>query len=153
MTTSLYRFYDADNRLLYVGITSHLPRRLDEHASKSWWARVQIVRVQHFGDPEEARGRERRAIATEWPLYNVTGRGRRQPVTAAVGERQFNRFTEQALREKTGFTVRGLAEEAGLRPRLLRQIERGQHRPSPKEITALATALKVPLDAIWQGAA
>lgn len=35
---TLYRFYDAGESLLYIGITNNPGRRLEQHsATKSWW--------------------------------------------------------------------------------------------------------------------
>lgn len=73
MKTSLYRFYDADGALLYVGITSRGPYRWQEHeAHRAWWALVASSRVEHFEDRDEAASAERAAIRAEKPLHNVT---------------------------------------------------------------------------------
>lgn len=70
--TSLYRFYNDTGRLLYVGITKHLPRRLSEHSwSKNWWTEVMRIDVEHFDDRSDARAAELHAIRTERPEYNI----------------------------------------------------------------------------------
>jgi predicted GIY-YIG superfamily endonuclease len=72
--TSLYRFYDAENRLLYVGITLHVPNRWSDHArGKSWWRDVDHSTVEHFATRAEAAAKELTAIRTEGPLYNIAG--------------------------------------------------------------------------------
>jgi predicted GIY-YIG superfamily endonuclease len=71
-TTALYRFYDEEHVLLYVGITTDLPWRLQGHAGdKDWWIEVTEIRVEHFGNRIEAEEAERRAIRIERPMYNV----------------------------------------------------------------------------------
>lgn len=69
---ALYRFYDAAGRLLYVGITADLPRRLGRHKrDRPWWADVTRVEVAHYPDRENALAAEAEAITDERPLYNV----------------------------------------------------------------------------------
>ena len=38
---TVYRLYDAERNLLYVGMTSNLKRRLQHHSSqREWWPDV-----------------------------------------------------------------------------------------------------------------
>jgi hypothetical protein len=70
--TTLYRFYDAEDTLLYVGITSGGPRRWREHeAFPSWWAQVARSTVEHFPDRESAAAAEWAAVLAEGPSHNV----------------------------------------------------------------------------------
>jgi hypothetical protein len=69
--TALYRLYDADERLLYVGITADPEYRWTQHAKdKEWWPSVARKSVEWF----EARGRAASAeistIRQELPQYN-----------------------------------------------------------------------------------
>ena len=71
----VYRCYDGDGRLLYVGCSKTPRKRLDGHASGSWWwPQVATVRNLVFADRDAALLRERRAIASEMPRCNVKGR-------------------------------------------------------------------------------
>lgn len=71
--TDLYRFYDAHGRLLYIGITSRLGRRLHEHAkTKAWQRDAATITVQHFATRQDAERAERTAIETEYPAHNIT---------------------------------------------------------------------------------
>lgn len=71
-TTSLYRFYDASNVLLYIGITNSVPRRLDQHEDeKPWFLTVARVEVEHHPDRQAALDAEKNAIKAERPKYNV----------------------------------------------------------------------------------
>jgi predicted GIY-YIG superfamily endonuclease len=73
MSQALYRFFDADDELLYIGITSHLPGRVSEHeGEKPWWTDVERVSVEHFATREEVIEAEREAIRTEGPKHNIS---------------------------------------------------------------------------------
>lgn len=71
MRHALYRMFDADRRLLYIGRTSSWPHRLEQHeAGKVWWADVAHVAIEYH-DSYLIDEAERRAIVTERPVYNV----------------------------------------------------------------------------------
>lgn len=70
-TTALYRFFDADQRLLYVGISGQLRERWPQHRRKApWWEQAAFVQVEHWGAVHTALDAERAAIAAEMPLFN-----------------------------------------------------------------------------------
>lgn len=74
----VYRAYDRNCRLLYVGCTKNLPARLRTHAGNGkqapgWWADVSCVSVEEFPTYDDAWLAESRAIAAEDPLYNQVG--------------------------------------------------------------------------------
>lgn len=67
----VYRVYDADDRLMYIGSTKNFPSRLATHRSTSWWAPL----ATRFGievhlDEESARRAELEAIHRESPAFN-----------------------------------------------------------------------------------
>lgn len=69
--SALYRFYDREDRLLYVGITGNLPSRQQQHeGSQPWWQEVARMTVEHFPTREDARAAEQAAIDAEAPLHN-----------------------------------------------------------------------------------
>jgi predicted GIY-YIG superfamily endonuclease len=73
MSQALYRFFDAADVLLYVGITSHLPGRMSQHeGEKPWWDEVKRVSVERFATREEVADAEIAAIRTEGPKYNIS---------------------------------------------------------------------------------
>lgn len=73
----IYRLLDASGRLLYVGISNDLTRRLREHAKeKSWWHEVRGHFHVPCADREDAQRQESLAIQTENPKYNIVGRGK-----------------------------------------------------------------------------
>jgi hypothetical protein len=69
--TALYRFYDAEGFLLYIGITSNLTRRNKEHAGDYWSHEVSSTTVAWFADEASAAEAETAAIRAEAPRYNV----------------------------------------------------------------------------------
>jgi hypothetical protein len=69
--TDLYRAYDADNKLLYVGISLSAFDRLIEHKRHSGWASKMVtMTVERFPTREIAAWEEIRAIQEEHPLWN-----------------------------------------------------------------------------------
>lgn len=78
--TALYRLYDADDQLLYVGITNMPNVRLAAHRGRGWWHQVARTEVEWYETRQPAAQAEVRAIQEEWPLYNVTNSPRRSPI-------------------------------------------------------------------------
>lgn len=69
--TGLYRLFNADKRLLYVGISSNPGMRWEQHSKdKAWWHQVDGHTVHWFRCRPEAETAERAAIQAERPLYN-----------------------------------------------------------------------------------
>lgn len=82
-THVLYRFYDANSVLLYIGITRNPPARFKGHATeKSWWDMVAHIKMETLGSRDELAAAERYAIITEVPRYNVTHNDRRKDLNA-----------------------------------------------------------------------
>lgn len=70
---TLYRFFDHEGRLLYVGKTTNIAGRLATHRSeKAWWTEVAAIEVEHYACERHLNRAERNAIIAERPLYNVT---------------------------------------------------------------------------------
>ncbi len=70
---ALYRHFDADNQLLYIGISLSAIDRFDDHIKTSEWA-FESVRMesQWFESREEALVAEKEAIKNEHPKHNKT---------------------------------------------------------------------------------
>lgn len=69
--TALYRLFDTDDRLLYVGISSNPKERLKAHAAdKPWWPEVASREIEWFPSREQAAAAEVAAIRTEQPIHN-----------------------------------------------------------------------------------
>jgi predicted GIY-YIG superfamily endonuclease len=73
---SVYRLFDAEDRLLYVGCSDCVECRLDQHRlSKRWFGDIARHTVDEFPTRREALAAERVAIQTETPLHNHDGAG------------------------------------------------------------------------------
>lgn len=67
----LYRHYDANGDLLYVGQSNNAFKRHAQHEQGSEWTASSVVmRVEYFGSRPEALAAEREAILLEKPRYN-----------------------------------------------------------------------------------
>lgn len=70
--TFLYRLFDAEDRLLYVGITNQPRRRFHHHrTTKTWWADVARHELETHPNREVASAAEIAAITGEHPVHNV----------------------------------------------------------------------------------
>lgn len=74
MTTqpcALYRLFDANNLLLYVGISDDPRARFRQHrADKDWWPEVATREIVWYPARDEAAKAEVQAIITEGPKHN-----------------------------------------------------------------------------------
>jgi len=69
--TSLYKYFDTNGSLIYVGITSRGINRNREHnADKLWWQFVTRQEVQHFPDRRAALEAEKTLILQRRPPFN-----------------------------------------------------------------------------------
>jgi hypothetical protein len=70
----LYRYFDENDRLLYVGITKNQFSRLQSHAmSAKWFGLIHKATFRHFTSRHDVKRAELKAIATENPLFNIQG--------------------------------------------------------------------------------
>lgn len=156
-STALYRLYDADDQLLYIGITNYPPKRWTEHKrDKPWWPQVTEKRVEWIESRIKAEGAERCAIAAEGPKYNrVHNIG--HPIAPEMSSEALAVFArykrhyeakcdlkpemiEMADRElKAGATVGQLAKWTGLTPEVFRRRARqlGIERLRPPTVDKL----------------
>lgn len=101
----VYRAFNADDELLYVGITASPAGRFSQHNSVTdWWPEVAVLRIEHFDSREEAMIAENNAINTESPRHNVRGVSR--PLNAdALRRRVAERREQEAERERRAATT------------------------------------------------
>lgn len=70
--TQLYRHFDANGKLLYIGISLSALHRLAGHKEHSHWFRdIARVEIETYPTRAEALKAERAAILAEQPLYNI----------------------------------------------------------------------------------
>ncbi|AEV86671.1 UvrABC system protein C [Actinoplanes sp. SE50] len=84
---AVYRFFDADDRLLYVGYSRTVLHRIKQHSrdpkSQRWWIHQVHASVEWFETEEEGLAAETAAIRSEKPLYNRRSVPQREWVGAA----------------------------------------------------------------------
>lgn len=69
--TALYRLYDEDGKLLYVGITCDPGARFAQHkADKHWWPRVARKDIEWYDKRANAAAAEEMAIRVKDPVFN-----------------------------------------------------------------------------------
>ncbi len=69
--TVLYRAYDMNHELLYIGISSQAFARFDQHTHTSkWMSDCWYVICEHYKTRLEALAAEKQAIQTEFPKFN-----------------------------------------------------------------------------------
>lgn len=69
---AVYRIYDADDVLLYVGAANNVKDRLSYHSGiKRWWSEAARYEAEWYDTRDDAEHAEAVAINTEGPLYNV----------------------------------------------------------------------------------
>ena len=73
--TQLYRHFDKDGTLLYVGVTASPLIRQSDHCGTSKWGReIATITVEHFDNRRAALAAEWTAIQAEKPRHNIVGR-------------------------------------------------------------------------------
>ena len=73
--TALYRLYDADRILLYIGITKQPDKRFKQHAqNQNWWHLVVRSEIHWLDSRDEALAVEAKAVQAEKPRFDATHR-------------------------------------------------------------------------------
>lgn len=85
---AVYRLYDAEGTLLYIGSSYDPEKRCENHARKPWWSQVAKRTEEWHGSRSAAYTEEAKAIWEETPRHNVASTlayaaRRRAPGTAA----------------------------------------------------------------------
>lgn len=94
--TAVYRHFDVEGRLLYVGISLDPLKRTTQHMNKAYWAeRISAINIRWFPTRGAAVDEEERAIREEKPLCNVVG----QPVDLGP-EPEIDEAAEMAALER-----------------------------------------------------
>ncbi|OCB57654.1 hypothetical protein A5677_16960 [Mycobacterium malmoense] len=70
----LYRFFNKDDELLYVGLTDNPGIRFRTHQStQTWYTECVLATMEHFDSRNALKRAELNAIRVEKPKYNVVG--------------------------------------------------------------------------------
>jgi len=66
----LYRYYDAQDRLLYVGISASAVWRLVTHRNQTWYPEISRIHIANYANRDALKKAEKFAICWEYPKYN-----------------------------------------------------------------------------------
>jgi len=78
---ALYRHFDSGGKLLYVGISLRMIRRLVEHRDRSeWYQSIAKITVEWFPSRQAAYEAETVAIRDEAPSFNISKTGNKRRV-------------------------------------------------------------------------
>ncbi|MGA5604025.1 GIY-YIG nuclease family protein [Streptomyces griseoincarnatus] len=111
---AVYRLYDAQDTLLYIGSAYDPEKRCRTHRAKPWWPEVARREDQWVASRRKAYVEEMKAIAVEGAKHNQMGTPTYQtPDTEAVRRRKELAPLRQKLLEES-WTVRRAAYEAAL---------------------------------------
>ncbi|MFH8867145.1 GIY-YIG nuclease family protein [Streptomyces griseus] len=138
--TALYRLYNAEGKLLYIGISQNPDVRWGQHSTtKPWWGDVEERKVEWHETRPLAAAAEVASIEAEQPLWNSNHATRPtgDPDADALYEDHRRNLEEArallpAVREqaaadlKAGATVSQLAKLTGLTPEYFRRIARAE---------------------------
>jgi predicted GIY-YIG superfamily endonuclease len=114
--TAIYRLYDAEERLLYVGISMAPERRWEEHAlQKLWWHLVARKEVEWVGSRVEALAAEEAIERSEKPRFGDTHR--------------FGGMRERPARRDAPELKQGVADVAD---RLRKSLHAGEYQPGER---------------------
>jgi predicted GIY-YIG superfamily endonuclease len=70
---AVYRMYNPNRQLLYVGVTGNVASRLTRHADKRWYPLVSTIKLEWFPSRDLAEAAEAKAIRDERPQINIAG--------------------------------------------------------------------------------
>jgi hypothetical protein len=73
---AVYRMFDANGELLYVGVSANMGVRIAGHSEKRWFPLVTTIRLEWFPTRAAAEAAEAKAIRTERPQINIAGQPR-----------------------------------------------------------------------------
>ena len=93
--TCVYRFYDAEDRLLYVGVTDAPGTRFADHRRKSWWKLAVRNTIVWHDRRRDALVEEASAIANERPIHNTAG-----PVPVPTTQEEFDALPQRRRIQK-----------------------------------------------------
>jgi predicted GIY-YIG superfamily endonuclease len=141
--TALYRLYDADRKLLYIGISQNPDVRWGQHSqNKPWWSSVEVREIEWHETRALAAAAEKAAIKTEQPYWNLNHAAR--PIGNSEAEKLFGEYREareeaRLLRPivlagavdelKRGATPAQLAELTGESAEVFRRIREANDIP------------------------
>ena len=97
MKQTLYRFYDQDDQLLYVGITKFFEPRLKQHYKNAdWFFDTARVTLEHYQTRQDVERAESQAIKSERPKYNIAKNPDKEQAIIDLAQLQAERELQDA---------------------------------------------------------
>lgn len=144
--TALYRHYDAEGRLLYVGVSTDPNRRQLYHQSKADWIGLSVkVDVEWHRTRSAALASEAKAIFEESPVYNLQHADKTGVKYAATGHRI------KSMRVASGMSQADFAKRLGFNVTQYANWEAGTRRPTVDAAIVLCDAFDMSLDWLFRG--
>ena len=154
MPGSLYRCFDENGALLYVGISKSALARVSAHSVESaWYPSVAKISIENFDSVSAAANAEKLAIATENPLHNkqryrfadgklVGAKHGVPPVPKGNGRVTGNKLAGAIIAKikSDGKTVQSVCQEAGISRQQFYNVISGHQKPRLNTIKAIAKA-------------
>jgi hypothetical protein len=108
--TALYRHFNANGDLLYVGISLCAIYRLEQHRMKApWFPSIAKVDIEWFDTRELARDAEIEAIRSENPRHNINHAVQQPRIAAPMAGTYSAAIEALGLEVVSGYLPAGLA--------------------------------------------
>ncbi|MFD8771393.1 GIY-YIG nuclease family protein [Streptomyces sp. NPDC059916] len=102
---AVYRLFDDEDHLLYVGLTHAPQQRWKDHRKEMlWWREVEFKAITWFATRREAWQAEQAAIEAERPLYNANFEGL-GPMPGVPAQPWGHRTAYQYRETRTGYRI------------------------------------------------
>lgn len=106
--TALYRHYDINGNLLYIGISLSAINRLSQHKNTSeWFNSIAKVDIEWFNDRESAILAEMEAVRLENPKFNIFLKDRKPHTKRLKKKYKQNIYTILDTGKKQQLNVKG----------------------------------------------
>lgn len=106
----LYRHFDKNDNLLYVGVSLSVLQRLSQHKTCSpWFHKIAKITMESFNDRTSALAAEKTAIIKEHPIYNKYRPKLEHLEKETKAQDSRNMLTKQIVEFKPTYTVQEAA--------------------------------------------
>lgn len=133
---SLYRMYDQDECLLYIGVSSRVMTRLGEHwHTKSWVPEISKITIEKYKTRSALEDAESIAIRLEKPKHNIAMSKFVERPSVIIRKRRQRLFFSTALSNyvnSTGKTWFDCAYELGVHHTAISRWKNAKFCPGPK---------------------
>jgi excinuclease UvrABC nuclease subunit len=101
MSNQLYRHFDANGTLLYVGMSLNALNRLIQHRQVSlWFDEIANITIEKFETKDQLIEAEMQAIKTESPKYNIIHSDINKPLRKPRRQKTYLEIKHIAFKKK-----------------------------------------------------